>query len=79
MLNAVYPEECSQNDLLINASFIENHLPNTIAFQTTPPNQNISSSDATDESAYLNDTVVDEELILSLTQQQHVPLNASCK
>ncbi|XP_034653452.1 DNA polymerase zeta catalytic subunit isoform X2 [Drosophila subobscura] len=65
MANAVYPEECSQDQqqLLVNASFIQNHVASS---------SNGSFSGASfaekDESAYLDETLVDEELVLSLTQ-----------
>lgn len=91
--NSVYPEECSQNDNLINASVIPNHLNNNSIFEQSimamnsnekqePDKQEVTE----DESVFLEDTIVDEELVLSLTQnqnlnktqEQHVPLNATC-
>lgn len=90
--NSVYPEECTQNDNLINASVVPNHLSNTSFFEQSlminsnetkePENQNVPE----DESIFLEDTIVDEELVLSLTQgqnqkaeHQHVPMNVTCK
>ncbi|KAM7346127.1 DNA polymerase zeta catalytic subunit [Cochliomyia hominivorax] len=94
--NSVYPEECSQNDNLINASFIPNHLSNhnlfeqslslTNANEKKEPDKNAITTPQ-DESVFLEDTIVDEELVLSLTQnqnqnqtiEQHVPLNATLR
>ncbi|XP_017012504.2 DNA polymerase zeta catalytic subunit isoform X1 [Drosophila takahashii] len=63
LANAVYPEECSQDQqqLLVNASFIQNHV-------TCGNGNNVSLSTPKNESDYMDDTLVDEELILSLTQ-----------
>lgn len=89
--NSVYPEECSQNDNLINASVIPNHLSNNSLFeQSLSMNSNGKKEQGKDqitedESLFLEDTIVDEELVLSITQyqhhklEQHVPLNATCK
>ena len=85
LANAVYPEECSQHNTLVNASFIENHLSNQSIFKNTivkngPESDYNSENTLTGSDAdFLNDTVVDEELVMNLTQSQHVPLNASCK
>lgn len=85
--NSVYPEECGQNENLVNASFVENHLSNNNAFQQSL-NTDLSDLDQSesrkileDESIFLEDTIVDEELVLSLTQAQnpHVPHNATRK
>ncbi|EDW74045.1 uncharacterized protein Dwil_GK21718 [Drosophila willistoni] len=57
LTNAVYPEECSQDQQqqLMNASCIPNHLSN--------PSTLISSSSHEEiEASYLDDTLVDEEL-----------------
>lgn len=85
--NSVYPEECSQNENLVNASFVENHLSNNNAFQQSlytdlsDLDQSESRKILEDESIFLEDTIVDEELVLSLTQAQdpHVPHNATRK
>ncbi|XP_026835278.1 DNA polymerase zeta catalytic subunit isoform X1 [Drosophila erecta] len=63
LANAVYPEECSQDQqqLLVNASFIQNHV-------TCGYSSNVCQSTPNDESEYMDETVVDEDLILSLTQ-----------
>ncbi|XP_039483867.1 DNA polymerase zeta catalytic subunit isoform X1 [Drosophila santomea] len=63
LANAVYPEECSQDQqhLLVNASFIQNHV-------SCRNSSNVSLSTPKDESDYMDETLVDEELILSLTQ-----------
>ncbi|XP_017108394.2 DNA polymerase zeta catalytic subunit [Drosophila bipectinata] len=67
LANAVYPEECSQDQQqqLINASFIQNHVAcsnnSNISILTTPDPE-------LDESENMDETLVDEELILSLTQ-----------
>ncbi|XP_037953294.1 DNA polymerase zeta catalytic subunit [Teleopsis dalmanni] len=78
--NAVYPEECSQNDNLINASYIENHLPNNSIFKANSDdfNQELLPDANNSENVFLEETLVDEELILNLTQTQ-VPLNASLR
>lgn len=88
MENAVYPEECSDgSENLINASFVENHLSNNNVFQQSISNKELldltradSEKLSEDESIFMDETIVDEELVLSLTQsQQHVPHNATCK
>uniref|UniRef100_A0A6P4FM18 DNA polymerase zeta catalytic subunit n=2 Tax=Drosophila rhopaloa TaxID=1041015 RepID=A0A6P4FM18_DRORH len=63
LANAVYPEECSQDQqqLLVNASFIQNHVTCSNSSNDTLPVPK-------DESDYMDETMVDEELILSLTQ-----------
>lgn len=86
LANSVYPEECTPDEELVNASCIENHLSAKNIFQTCNlENTEAINSDADeanntliDESAFLDDTIVDEDLIMELSQQ-HVPLNASCK
>ncbi|XP_065368468.1 DNA polymerase zeta catalytic subunit [Calliphora vicina] len=90
--NSVYPEECTQNDNLINASVVPNHLSNTSIFeQSLMINSNETKEPETqtvpeDESVFLEDTIVDEELVLSLTQgqnqqaePQHVPMNVTLR
>ncbi|KAH8316357.1 hypothetical protein KR067_005684 [Drosophila pandora] len=67
LANAVYPEECSQDQQqqLVNASFIQNHVAcsnnSNTSILTTPTAER-------DESEDMDETLVDEELILSLTQ-----------
>ncbi|EDW31663.1 GL10839 [Drosophila persimilis] len=65
MANAVYPEECSQDQQqqLVNASFIQNHVASS-------SNGSLfgASFAEKDESACMDETLVDEELVLSLTQ-----------
>ncbi|XP_073844954.1 DNA polymerase zeta catalytic subunit [Musca autumnalis] len=86
--NAVYPEECSQeSENLINASFVENHLSSNNVFQQSLSNKellDLTKADgeklSEDESVFLEDTIVDEDLVLSLTQSQpHVPHNATLR
>uniref|UniRef100_A0A1I8QAE6 DNA polymerase zeta catalytic subunit n=1 Tax=Stomoxys calcitrans TaxID=35570 RepID=A0A1I8QAE6_STOCA len=86
--NSVYPEECSQKDNLINASFVANHLSNNNAFQQslsldlTSLESDGTAKLAEDESIFLEETIVDEELVLNLTQsqnKQHVPHNATLR
>ncbi|XP_023293724.2 DNA polymerase zeta catalytic subunit isoform X1 [Lucilia cuprina] len=90
--NSVYPEECTQNDNLINASVIPNHLNNTSIFEQSLMAKSNETKEqeiiktAEDESVFLEDTIVDEELVLSLTQQQnrpteeeHVPMNVTLR
>ncbi|XP_011292459.1 DNA polymerase zeta catalytic subunit [Musca domestica] len=88
MENAVYPEECSDgSENLINASFVENHLSNNNVFQQSISNKELldltradSEKLSEDESIFMDETIVDEELVLSLTQsQQHVPHNATLR
>lgn len=72
LVNAVYPEECSQDaqQQLINASAIQNHLSGSGSAHSLV-------RDEEDDAAFLDDTLVDEEL-----QQQAngpVPHDATCK
>lgn len=72
LVNAVYPEECTQQaeQQLVNASFIQNHVSGGSSnnFSLELP-QN-------DEAAFLNDTLVDEQLIQT---QGPLPHDATCK
>ncbi|XP_017025136.1 DNA polymerase zeta catalytic subunit isoform X1 [Drosophila kikkawai] len=65
LANAVYPEECSQDQqqLLVNASFIQNHVA-----CSSGSGSNVSLPVAKDDSECMDATLVDEELILSLSQ-----------
>ncbi|KAH8290298.1 hypothetical protein KR054_001671 [Drosophila jambulina] len=65
LANAVYPEECSQDQQqhLVNASFIQNHVA-----CSSGSGSNVSLPIARDDSEYMDATLVDEELILSLSQ-----------
>ncbi|XP_036331979.1 uncharacterized protein LOC118743430 [Rhagoletis pomonella] len=81
--NAIYPEECTPNENLINASFIENHLSNSSFTQSgslvcsagKPLVKN--NSDARGNSILLDDTVIDEELLLNITTEIPQQLNTS--
>lgn len=76
--NAVYPAEYSPNESIVdsdktilNASYIVDHLR---SFKQTNSNDTIESLPATNQSASnvqfdLDETIVDEELVLSLTQK----------
>lgn len=65
--NSVYPAECSPNDDVLNASHILNHTSQTFGSldSTFKPN----SSKAWQMESVLNETIVDEDIILSLTQK----------
>ncbi|ALC40814.1 mus205 [Drosophila busckii] len=54
LVNAVYPEECSQEaqQSLVNASFIQNHLTGSGSVQSIEPEQD-----------FLDETLIDEQLI----------------
>lgn len=81
LLNAVYPEECSQNQQLTNASYIENHLSNQSIFNHTISNQSIIPNEVEEkinDNIFENETAVNEELVMNLTQPHHIPLNATC-
>lgn len=94
--NSVYPEECTQNSgNMVNASFVENHLSSSqgSAFQQSfmhGANQIFTELQAEDknntldESLLMDETVVDEQLVLSLTQQhcpasQYASKDISCR
>lgn len=97
--NSVYPEECTQNDNLINASVIQNHLSGNSSLEQTmlmfsneaqSGDKVVESKINDEEDVFLDDTIVDEELILSLTQkpnrtiqnqehEQFIPMDATCK
>ncbi|KAH8357763.1 hypothetical protein KR200_003435 [Drosophila serrata] len=65
LANAVYPEECSQDQqhLLVNASFIQNHVA-----CNSGSGSNVSLPVSRDDSECMDATLVDEELIMSLSQ-----------
>lgn len=74
LANTVYPEECSQDQQqhLVNASFIQNHV-------TCSSGSSVSLPVARDDSECLDETLVDEELILSLSQPHGaMPHDATC-
>ena len=94
--NSVYPEECTQNDNLINASVIQNHLSSNSSLEQSlllcsNEEQNLDKRKINDEeSVFLDDTIVDEELVLSLThnqnhaaqnqvQEEFIPMNVTRK
>lgn len=74
LVNAVYPEECSQDaqQQLVNASVIQNHLSGSGSAHSL-----VRDAENEDEAAFLDDTLVDEELL----QQANgpVPHDATCK
>jgi len=74
LANLVYPEECSQEaqQQLVNASFIQNHLSGSGSLQSFV--QDVERKE--EEDAYLDDTLIDEQLILS---QGPMPHDATCK
>ncbi|XP_064541449.1 DNA polymerase zeta catalytic subunit isoform X2 [Drosophila montana] len=59
LVNAVYPDECTQDaqQLLMNASVIQNHLSGSGSLQSLVPDV------ANSEAAFLDDTLVDEQLM----------------
>ncbi|XP_030377595.1 DNA polymerase zeta catalytic subunit [Scaptodrosophila lebanonensis] len=72
LANSVYPEECTQaQKQLVNASFIQNHVSNS-------SNSSILSIShaQNDDTAYLDDTLVDEELE-QLKSPVSVPLDST--
>ncbi|XP_055836926.1 DNA polymerase zeta catalytic subunit [Episyrphus balteatus] len=71
LANAVYPEECSQDDLLTNASFIPNHFSSGSIFESSI---RFSKSDSIPEpdNSFMDDTIVDEDLIRCITQPDPV-------
>ena len=94
--NSVYPEECTQNHNLVNASVIQNHLSSNSSLEQSlllcsNEEQNVDKPKIYDEeSVFLDNTIVDEELVLSLThkqnhatqnqeQEEYVPMNVTRK
>ncbi|XP_034475797.1 DNA polymerase zeta catalytic subunit [Drosophila innubila] len=69
LVNLVYPEECSQEaqQQLVNASFILNHLSGSGSLQSFV--QDVERKEEVD--AYLDDTLIDEQLILSQGPMPH--------
>ncbi|XP_034102434.1 DNA polymerase zeta catalytic subunit [Drosophila albomicans] len=65
LVNLVYPEECSQEaqQQLVNASFIQNHLSGSGSGQSF-----VQLAEQREDSDYLNDTLVDEQLQLLQSQ-----------
>ncbi|XP_067630621.1 DNA polymerase zeta catalytic subunit isoform X2 [Eurosta solidaginis] len=61
--NAIYPEECTTNENLIDASFIENHVSNNSS-STLKAGKTSSTVDGVErgDSIFWDDTIVDEEL-----------------
>lgn len=59
LVNAVYPEECTQQSehQLVNASFIQNHVSGGNS------SNNSMHVEKNDEAAFLDDTLVDEQLM----------------
>ncbi|KAL7738667.1 hypothetical protein ACLKA6_006953 [Drosophila palustris] len=69
LANLVYPEECSQEaqQQLVNASFIQNHLSGSGSLQSFV--QDVDRKEEND--AYLDDTLIDEQLVLSQGPMPH--------
>lgn len=80
MENSVYPEECTPESKLTNASFIHDHLSSTSTFHTSGfvKSEKLPESQLSD-SVFFDDTIVDEEMILALSQSQSQKLNLSCE
>ncbi|XP_053962620.1 DNA polymerase zeta catalytic subunit isoform X2 [Anastrepha ludens] len=81
--NAIYPEECTPNENLVDASFIENHVSHSgflhsvsLAHSAVKPSVSHETA-ARGDSIFTDDTVMDEELILNLTTESPTRLNAS--
>ncbi|XP_018800849.1 PREDICTED: DNA polymerase zeta catalytic subunit isoform X1 [Bactrocera latifrons] len=79
--NAIYPEECTPDENLVDASFIENHVSqngfqissSVIQSAATPPiNEQIADRG---DSIFLDDTVVDEEIFSNLNAETPKQLN----
>ncbi|XP_055919384.1 DNA polymerase zeta catalytic subunit isoform X2 [Eupeodes corollae] len=70
LINAVYPEECTQDDLLTNASVIDNHFPSGSLLDSS---NRFSKSPSTQESdnSFMDETIVDEDLIRCLSQPDY--------
>lgn len=69
--NSVYPAECSPNDDVLNASHILNHT--SLKFGSIKPN----NSTAWQMESVLDETIVDEDIILSLSQK--LTADETCK
>ncbi|KAL5288058.1 REV3L family protein [Megaselia abdita] len=76
--NSVYPEECTPESNLTNASFIQDHLSSGSSFHTSAllKPQEIPSSQLSD-SVFFDDTIVDEDILMALSQTQSQNLNMS--
>lgn len=72
LVNAVYPDECTQQaeQQLVNASFIQNHVSGGSS------NNYSQQLEQNDEAAFLDDTLVDEQLIQT---QGPLPHDATCR
>uniref|UniRef100_A0A1B0A7J0 DNA polymerase zeta catalytic subunit n=1 Tax=Glossina pallidipes TaxID=7398 RepID=A0A1B0A7J0_GLOPL len=81
--NAVYPEECTQPDNIINASFLENHLSNHNIFEERLTANNLKKLHTIDEeeeqNVNLDDTVIDEKLLMNLTQNSRIDFEATLR
>lgn len=65
--NSVYPAECTQNDDVLNASHILNHTSQEFGSLHSTLRRN--NSTALQMESILDDTIVDEDIILSLSQK----------
>ncbi|CAD7014327.1 unnamed protein product [Ceratitis capitata] len=81
--NAVYPEECSPDENIVDASFIENHLSqndflrsSSLVLSTNTPQEKNITNDRGD-SIFLDETILDEELLLSSKTKSPNKINAS--
>ncbi|XP_037888398.1 DNA polymerase zeta catalytic subunit isoform X1 [Glossina fuscipes] len=81
--NSVYPEECTQPDNIINASFVENHLSNHNTFEERLTANNLKKLHTVDEeeeeNVNLDDTVIDEKLVMNLTQNSRIAFEATLR
>lgn len=79
--NSVYPEECTPQSTLTNASLIQDHFSSGSSFHTSAilkPRQEIPCSQLSD-SVFFDETIVDEDMLLALSQTQSQVHNVSRK
>lgn len=71
--NSVYPEECTPQSTLTNASLIQDHFSSGSSFHTSAilKPQEIPCSQLSD-SVFFDDTIVDEDILLALSQTHNV-------
>ncbi|XP_011182997.2 DNA polymerase zeta catalytic subunit [Zeugodacus cucurbitae] len=81
--NAIYPEECTPDENLVDASFIENHVSqnafllngSVLQSTATPPISKVPETRG--DSIFLDDTVIDEELFAHINAERPKQSNTS--
>ena len=75
LINSVYPEECSQNEMLVNASLIHDHISSN---DSANPERKLNEIQELEENV-LDESMIDTDMVVNLTQIENPKLNLTSK